>query len=309
MSGLTPETERERQVRELASRLLTQPDPDGPVTVELLPVGYPDDLPTDLVDRTDLRFLGSAVRRRVGELTGVELAFEGPGEPAFVLERYEAELLRVGWVRFENMGPVRGGFESRGFGDMAVLVNGGNTALVTLHALDREAGGSDLRVRYDIGRVRETLAMQQGMMHEPSVLPVLRPPPGVRMRSEGHGGGGWRWSSGATAETDMAPMELWTARPTSSLHGAAGWCRTYLPRQSGVGSFLCWQPSPGGARYRCQPSSCSRVVVEAAAATRSADLSANWMNRPKETANGRFAYADGHVRSDQARSTRSSGLA
>src|SRR5260370_37345097 len=102
------------------------------------------------------------------------------------------------------MGPVGGGFESRGFGDMAVLVNGGKTALVTLHALDRDAGGSDLRVRYDIGRVREMLAMQQGMMHEPSVLPVLRPPPGVRSRSEGHGCVAWRWSRHANATTTRA---------------------------------------------------------------------------------------------------------
>ncbi len=234
MSGLAPETERERQVRELASRLLTHPDPDGPVTVELLPVGYPDDLPADLVDRTDLRFLGSAVRRHAGELTGVELAFEGPGEPTLVLERYQAELLQVGWVRLEQMGPVRGGFEPRGFGDMAVLVNESKTALITLHALDRETAGSDLRVRYDIGRVSEMLAMQQGMTHESSVLPVLRPPPGVRMRSEGHGGGGWRWSSGATAETDMAPMEL-EAYFAKQLE-AAGWGRT----DGSADEFFAW---------------------------------------------------------------------
>jgi hypothetical protein len=208
VSGALPETERERQVRELASRLLTHPDPDGPVTADLLPLGYPEDLPPELVDRTDLRFLGSAVRRRAGELTGVELVFEGPGEPAFVLERYEAELLRVGWVQLENIGPVRGGFESRGFGDMAVLLNENKSAMVTLHALDREAGGSDLRVRYDSGHVREMLAMRQSATRETSMLPVLRPPPGVRMRSEGGGGGGGRWSSIATAQTDMAPMEL-----------------------------------------------------------------------------------------------------
>ena len=153
MSDIAPETERERQVRELASRLLTHPDPDGPVTVELLPVGYPDELPTDLVDRTDLRFLGNPVRRRVGELTGVELAFDGPGEPAMVLERDESELLRLGWARREQMGPVRGGFEPRGIGDMVVLVNKSETAIITLHALDLEAGGSDLRVRYDVGQL------------------------------------------------------------------------------------------------------------------------------------------------------------
>ncbi len=234
MSGLAPETERERQLRELASRLFTHPDPDGPVTVELLPLGYPDDLPTDLVDRTDLRFLGSAVRRRGGELTGVELAFEGPGEPSLVLKRYEAELLRLGWARLEQAGPVRGGFEPRGFGDIAVLVDDGKTAMVTLHALDREAGGSDLRVRYDTGRVGEMLAMRRSMAHEQSVLPVLRPPPGVLMRSEGGGGGGWRWSSAATAETDMAPMEL-EAHFAKQLE-AAGWGRM----DGSADEFFAW---------------------------------------------------------------------
>ncbi len=229
MSGLTPETERERQVRELASRLLTHPDPDGPIAVELLPIGYPDDLPPDLVDRTDLRFLGSAVRRRGGELMGVELAFEGAGEPAVVLERYETELLRLGWVRLEQMAPVRGGFEPRGFGDMAVLVNGNNTAMVTLHALDRAEGGSDLRVRYDTGQVREMLAMQQSATRETSVLPVLRPPPGVRMRPEGHGGGGWSWSSVAKAETDMAPMELEAYRLDGSADEFFAWSGWLVP--------------------------------------------------------------------------------
>jgi len=234
VSGALPETERERQVRELASRLLTHPDPDGPVTVDLLPLGYPEDLPPDLVDRTDLRFLGSAVRRCAGELSGVELAFEGPGEPAFVLERYEAELLRVGWVRLENMGPVRGGFEPRGFGDMVVLVNKSKTAIITLHALDLEAGRSDLRVRYDVGRVGEMLAMRHSMNPEASVLPILRPPPGVRMRSEGGGGGGGRWSSIATAQTDMAPMELeaYFARQLE----AAGWGRM----DGSADEFFAW---------------------------------------------------------------------
>ena len=59
MSGPAPETEREQQLRALANRLLSWPDPDGPSTVELMPLGYPEDLPPELVDYADLRFLGS----------------------------------------------------------------------------------------------------------------------------------------------------------------------------------------------------------------------------------------------------------
>ncbi len=55
MSGALPETERERQLRQLAGRLLHWPDPEGPVTADLLPVGYADDLPAEIVDRTELR--------------------------------------------------------------------------------------------------------------------------------------------------------------------------------------------------------------------------------------------------------------
>ncbi len=54
------------------------------------------------------------------------------------------------------------------------------------------------------------------------------------MRSEGHGGGGWRWSSGATAETDMAPMEL-EAYFAKQLE-AAGWGRT----DGSADEFFAW---------------------------------------------------------------------
>src|SRR2546430_13420712 len=90
VSGALPETERERQVRQLAGRLLAWPDPEGPQEVDLIPVGYPEDFPPELVDLTELRFLGSVVRRRAGALVGVEMVFEGPGEPPTVVSNYEA---------------------------------------------------------------------------------------------------------------------------------------------------------------------------------------------------------------------------
>ena len=224
MSGALPETERERQVRQLAGRLLAWPDPEGPMEVDLIPVGYPEEFPPELVDLTDLRFLGSVVRRRAGTLVGVEMVLEGSGEPQTVVSNYEATLLGLGWERVEQPQPGGGGFDVHGFGQMTLLVNKAKSALVFLHGTDREEGGSDLRVRYDPVHAPETLMnIGRAMRHEESILPRLKPPPGVRLRPEGTGGGGGRWRSDAGAQTEMAPMELeaYLARQLE----AAGWGR------------------------------------------------------------------------------------
>jgi hypothetical protein len=225
VSGALPETERERQVRQLAGRLLAWPDPEGPVSIDLIPVGYPDDFPPELVDLTELRFLGSVVRRRAGVLVGVEMVFEGPGEPETVVSNYEAALVGLGWERIEQpQPPGGGGFDVHGFGQMTLLANKPKSEMVFLHGTDREEGGSELRVRYDPVHAPETLMnMSRAMRHEESILPRLKPPPGVRLRPEGTGGGGGRWKSDARAQTEMAPMELeaFFARQLE----AAGWGR------------------------------------------------------------------------------------
>jgi len=209
VSGALPETERERQVRQLAGRLLAWPDPDGPLSVDLIPSGYPDDFPPELVDMTDLRFLGSVVRRRAGTLVVVEMIFEGPGEPEAVMASYEASLLSLGWERLEQPHPMRGGFDAGSFPDMSLLVERRKSAVVNLQATHREDGGSELRVRYDPVRAQETIAnIARATLHEESILPRLKPPPGVRIEPEGTGGGGGVWKSDARAQTEMAPMEL-----------------------------------------------------------------------------------------------------
>jgi len=79
-------------------------------------------------------------------------------------------------------------------------------------------------VRYDPVHAPETLMnIGRAMQHEESILPRLKPPPGVRLRPEGTGGGGGRWRSDAGAQTEMAPMELeaYFARQLE----AAGWGR------------------------------------------------------------------------------------
>ncbi len=236
MSGPAPETERERQLRQLASRFMAWPDPEGPVTADLIPLGYPDDLPPELVDQTELRFLGSVVRRRAGELVAAEMVFDGPGEPDAVAADYEAVLVGLGWHRVDQPGPPGGGgFESRSLGTMTLLVNKSESAVVFLHGRDREDGGSELRVRYDPADAQELVAnMGSGMRHEESILPHLKPPPGVRFRPEGTGSGGGRWKSDARAQTEMAPMEL-EAYFAKQLE-AAGWGRV----SGSADDFFAW---------------------------------------------------------------------
>jgi len=211
-------------MRQLAGRLLTHPDPSDPLTVDLLPAGYPEDLPPELVDRTELRFLGSLVRRRSGALVGAELVFEGPGEPEVVIANYETVLVGLGWERLDRTGPRGGGFEPQGLGAMSSLVDRKKSAVLFLHAMDREGGGTELRVRYDADHAVEMIAnMGHGMPPEASMLPRLKPPPGVKFHPEGGGGGGGRWKSEARAQTEMSPMEL-EAYFAKQLE-AAGWGR------------------------------------------------------------------------------------
>jgi hypothetical protein len=194
------------------------------VTVDLLPVGYPEDLPPELVDRTELRLLGSLVRRRNGALVGAEMVFEGGGEPEVVIANYEAVMVGLGWERLDRPGPRGGGFEPQGFGAMSSLVHRKKSAALFLHATDLEGSATELRVRYDADHALEMIAnMGHGMPPEASMLPRLKPPPGVKFHPEGGGGGGGRWKSEARAQTEMAPMEL-EAFFAKQLE-AAGWGR------------------------------------------------------------------------------------
>jgi hypothetical protein len=223
VSGPAPETERERQLRQLAGRLLTWPEPEGPATADLT-LGYPDELPLELVDRTELRFLGSVVRRRAGTLVGAEMIFEGQGDPEAVAADYAKSLAGVGWRPVDQPRPPGGGFENRTMMGMTLLVDKDETALVFLHARDREEGGAELRVRYDPVHAPDMIAnIGRVTHHEESILPQLKPPPGVRFEPEGTGGGGGTWKSDARAHTEMAPIEL-EAYFAKQLE-AAGWGR------------------------------------------------------------------------------------
>jgi hypothetical protein len=220
MSGPAPETERERQLRAFANRLLTWPDPEGPSTVDLMPVSYPDELPPELVDYADLRYLGSVVRRRAGEPLDIQLLFEMAADANELLERYERGLLELGWQHVNQPGLHRGGFSGGGGPRTSVLVNVDKKIRVYLQSSD-QGDGSLLHVHYH-PPINGELPYDPAPLGR-SPLPSLKPPPGVRIKSSGSGGSGSGWSTDASAQTEMAPMEL-EAYFAKQLEGA-GWGR------------------------------------------------------------------------------------
>jgi hypothetical protein len=234
VSGPTPETERERQLRAFANRVLAWPDPDGPSTAELIPLGYPDDLPPELVDYADLRFLGSVVRRREAELLGIELLFELATDVNDLLERYERSLIEHGWQRVNQPGLHRGGFSGGGMPRSSTLVNVVKRTRVYVQTFDQH-DGSLLRVLYHAPTDDElTDDLSPDAAPGRSPLPALKPPGGVRMRSSSSGGGGGRWSAEAIAQTQMSPMEL-EAYFAKELD-AAGWGRL----SGSADEFFAW---------------------------------------------------------------------
>ena len=234
MSGPAPETERERQLRAFANRLLSWTDPEGPSTVDLLPLGYPDDLPSELVDYADLRFLGSVVRRREAELLGIELLFELATDLNDLLERYERGLLEHGWQNVNQPGLHRGGFSGGGMPLSSTLVNVAKRTRVYLQTFDQQ-DGSLLRVLFH-PPARDELTDDLSPDAAPgrSPLPALKPPKGIRTRATSLSGGGGRWSAEAIAQTQMSPMEL-EAYFANELE-AAGWGRL----SGSADEFFAW---------------------------------------------------------------------
>ena len=258
MSGVLPETERERQLRQLAGRLLTPLDPRGPVTTDLMPVGYPGDLPPELVDRNQLRFFGSLVRRRAETLLGADLVFDGPGRAEAVVTSYEAPLVELGWERVDQT--LHGaGFEGLPFRTSSLL-NRQKTAVIFLYGIDREDGGADLHVRYNVEHARDRIAMMdRGMPPDESMLPPLKPPPGVNFLVESTSDVGM-WKSDARAQTEVAPMELETyfakqleeagwGRMTGSADENFAWSSWLIPDSGKWRGFLVVLAALPGWRY------------------------------------------------------------
>ena len=203
--------------------MLSWPDPNGPSTVDLMPVGYPEELPPELVDYSDLRFLGSVVRRRGGEMLSIELLFELAAGPHDLLVRYERGLEQVGWQRVNQPGLPRGGFQGSGTPLASTLVHGKKRMRVYIQSVS-EGTQSLLRVMFH--RPSDEALPDDLSEDAPpgrSPLPGLKPPAGVRVVSSRQGGGGGRWSAEAMALTEVAPIPL-EAHFAKEL-ASSGWSR------------------------------------------------------------------------------------
>lgn len=232
--------------RELAERLLQAYDVTrAEVFVGALPASWPADLPLP----SGARLLGSSFRTSTNAPFGnIEAVLDAEGTPSDVLASYQAELGRQGWAVFEMPTPAPKGFV---LGDHPLperrsLSRGREGPLVTVSALSRGTGLSDVRLRLDPPRKHP---FQPARFWPPLFdrVPTLRAPAGVLLSHDGgYGGGDAGWSSGATAHTDMAVGELEShfARQLVDL----GWMRL-AGGEDGVVAWGSWRlPGEGGLR-------------------------------------------------------------
>jgi hypothetical protein len=250
VSGLAPETERERRLRELAGRLLAHPSPEGTTTAELFLAELPPDAPADLILPEDLDVFGSLARRRDGHVTGIEVMLDGTKPVSEFLLAYERDLESHGWRRFEQFRRHSGGFEA-GYqmGPTAVFVNEAAVSALWIATRQVEGGCAEVGLRYDRENAANMMSNMPGPGPEPpgwDLLPELRPPPGVKVQPQGMSGGGGRWASEARAQTEM-PVPQLEAHFAKQL-AAAGWRRIAGTADETTG-WSSWDvPKPGNWR-------------------------------------------------------------
>jgi hypothetical protein len=261
VSWPAPETERERRLRELAGRLLAHPGPAGATTAELFLAELPPDAPADLVVPGDLDLFGSLARRRDGQITGVEVILDGAKPVADFLGGYVRQLESHGWRRFEYPHRQPGGFDA-GFhmGPTAIFVNEKAVSSLFIAARHVKSGRTEVGLRYDREAAANMMANMPGPGPEPpewDVLPELRPPPGIKLQSQGSHGGGGSWTSEARAQTEMPVPDMeahfakqLTAAGWRRIGGAAdeatGWSSWEVPKPGNwLGFLLVVSPIPG----------------------------------------------------------------
>jgi len=251
VSGAAPETERERQLRKLAGRLLAHPGPGGLTTAELFVAELPPDAPTELVVPANLDLSGSLVRRREGQITSIEVITDGVQPIGEVLPAYGRELEAHGWRRWE---PYRrhppGGFEAGwDASPEAVFVNEKAVSALWIATRQVEGGRTEFGLRFDWENAANMMIDRSEPGPEPpgwDILPELRPPPGVRLQPQGSSGGGGHWSSEARAQSEMPVPEL-EAHFANQLT-AAGWRRIAGAADDTTGWSRWDVPRPGNCR-------------------------------------------------------------
>jgi hypothetical protein len=219
-----PQPDSPDLLRELAQRLLTQPQPDAPapgpprLLPGQLPAG-PDPLP--LPDPH--RVLGSLVR---GSQT--TLVFDSPLAPEHVRAFYDTHLPALGWTHPAHPLHRHGGFVPTGFEEFAgtVFCRGPRGPALRLQTFALAQGGTDVRLTLDQDARHAPCApprLGSGLPDPWAVLPPLTAPPGGRQFPEGGGGSPDRINSATRLNTDQ-DLPAVTAHYEAQLAGA-GWVR------------------------------------------------------------------------------------
>lgn len=207
---------------QLAQRLLANPySPDGYPAVELLPGRLPADLSIDLAMPVGGRVFGSAIERRDGELSAVQVIVDVDPPRADAAEAYVRQLRAGGWREPDFGG--RSGFISSSGGPPRMLRKPDQGPMLMISSVSRAAGEVELRLRLDFLMPRHMPREPHGRPEPMDLMPVLYAPDGVLMEGVGGGGSDQDWSSTAAAKTGMPVADLESFFADQLLR--AGWTR------------------------------------------------------------------------------------
>jgi hypothetical protein len=213
----------EKELRELAERVLAHPMPFGEVPkVQLLEGQLPGE-PELRIAPAGARVIGTVIREPGHETDrDYEIVLDAPGGEDQIVSFYTKELGRLGWT---NQGdPIRsrsgGGFMPfpPGMGNIFRREGGGIAIMLAVRPLDERM--SEVRIRTQWFPPEMDF---HGPPYEQDLIPGLRPPAGVRLEARGGGGGGGEWTSSARAQTSMSVADL-EAHFAKQLE-AGGWQR------------------------------------------------------------------------------------
>lgn len=169
----------------------------------------------------DGRVFGSAIERRDGELSAVQVIVDVDRPRTDAAENYVRQLRSAGWTEPDFGG--RSGFISSTGGPPRMLRKGDQGPMLMISSVARTAGEVELRLRLDFLMPRR---VPRGPHHRPEpmdLMPVLYAPEGVVMEGGGGGGSDHDWSSNASAQTAMPVADLESFFADQLLR--AGWTR------------------------------------------------------------------------------------
>lgn len=231
---MTDSGSEQRDIRELAERLMTHPHPEGGIAAELFVGRMPETLEPSFPLPSGARLLGGRLQRLGGRPASFEAVLDAQGDPSALLDVYEQALLAAGWQLFSGFGPPQGGFVAAQMGDGRVLQKDGVGPILAISATASEGAPTDVRVRLDWESVRHMAMSPRGMPPGADLLPALRLPAGVGIHGLGGSGGNGRWTSEGTLQSDQPVAEL-EAHFAAQL-ARAGWTR----ERGGADDAMAW---------------------------------------------------------------------